>query len=109
MKLLETVLFANIRFHDTVSRGRLLNRFGKDFEGIDSSLADNFGRSVIYALSVVTTLTTVSVVGGIPFLLTALLIGLLYYNCKLYLQRARFVFMDLMGLFSGAGVWSDES
>ena len=31
--LLETVLFANIRFHDTVSRGRLLNRFGKDFEG----------------------------------------------------------------------------
>jgi ABC-type multidrug transport system fused ATPase/permease subunit len=31
-RLLETVLFANIRFHDTVSRGRLLNRFGKDFE-----------------------------------------------------------------------------
>lgn len=31
--LLETVLFAQIRFHDTVSRGRLLNRFGKDFEG----------------------------------------------------------------------------
>lgn len=32
-RLLEAVLFANIRFHDTVSRGRLLNRFGKDFEG----------------------------------------------------------------------------
>lgn len=31
--LLEAVLFAHIRFHDTVSRGRLLNRFGKDFEG----------------------------------------------------------------------------
>ena len=31
--LLDAVLFANIRFHDTVSRGRLLNRFGKDFEG----------------------------------------------------------------------------
>ena len=81
-KLLDGVLFANIRFHDTVSRGRLLNRFGKDFEGIDSSLADNFGRSVIYFLSVITTLTTVSVVGGIPFLLTALLIGMLYYNCE---------------------------
>ena len=53
-----------------------------DFEGIDSSLADNFGRSVIYFLSVITTLTTVSVVGGIPFLLTALLIGMLYYNCE---------------------------
>ena len=32
--LLETILFANIRFHDTVSRGRVLNRFGKDFEGL---------------------------------------------------------------------------
>jgi hypothetical protein len=37
-ELLETVLFANIRFHDTVSRGRLLNRFGKDFEGYSSSV-----------------------------------------------------------------------
>jgi ABC transporter transmembrane region len=32
-RLLEAVLFADIHFHDTVSRGRLLNRFGKDFEG----------------------------------------------------------------------------
>jgi ABC-type multidrug transport system fused ATPase/permease subunit len=32
-RMLEAILFANIRFHDTVSRGRLLNRFGKDFEG----------------------------------------------------------------------------
>ena len=37
-ELLETVLFANIRFHDTVSRGRLLNRFGKDIEGLSSSM-----------------------------------------------------------------------
>jgi len=41
-ELLETVLFAKIRFHDTVSRGRLLNRFGKDFEGHSS------GSSVIH-------------------------------------------------------------
>lgn len=32
--LLERVLFANIRFHDTINRGRLLNRFAKDFEGM---------------------------------------------------------------------------
>ena len=37
-ELLETVLFANIRFHDTVSRGRLLNRFGEDIEGHNSSV-----------------------------------------------------------------------
>ncbi|KAG5350514.1 hypothetical protein C0989_010730 [Termitomyces sp. Mn162] len=79
-RLLETVLFANIRFHDTVSRGRLLNRFGKDFEGIDSSLSDNFGRSVMYGLSAATTVIIVSVVGGSPFVVAMCLLGVIYYN-----------------------------
>ena len=39
--MLENILFATLRFHDTTSRGRLLNRFGKDIEGLDSSMADN--------------------------------------------------------------------
>lgn len=50
VELLETVLFANIRFHDTVSRGRLLNRFGKDFEGHISSIIHpaNISRRIRY-------------------------------------------------------------
>ncbi|KAF8069172.1 multidrug resistance-associated ABC transporter [Lyophyllum atratum] len=89
-RLLETVLFANIRFHDTVSRGRLLNRFGKDFEGIDSSLSDNFGRSVIYGLSALTTIVTVSVVGGPLFILAVIVLGVIYYNAaKVYGQTSR--------------------
>ncbi|TFK34287.1 multidrug resistance-associated ABC transporter [Crucibulum laeve] len=89
-RLLKAVLFANIRFHDTVSRGRLLNRFGKDFEGIDSSLSENFGRSLIYALSAVTTLITVSFVGGTPFIIAAGILGTLYFNIgKIYGQTAR--------------------
>ena len=79
--LLETVLFADIRFHDTVSRGRLLNRFGKDFEGIDSSLANNFGRGMINNLSVTTTLITIGVIGGMPFIAAMVALSLLYYNC----------------------------
>ncbi|KAF8888603.1 P-loop containing nucleoside triphosphate hydrolase protein [Infundibulicybe gibba] len=78
--LLEAVLFANIRFHDTVSRGRLLNRFGKDFEEIDSSLPDNFGRSIMYGLSALTTITTISVMGGAPFVIAVLVLGAFYYN-----------------------------
>jgi len=78
--LLEAVLFAHIRFHDTISRGRLLNRFGKDFEGIDSSLSDNFGRTVVNALGVVTTIMAVTYVGGAPFLLAILALGYVYYN-----------------------------
>ncbi|KAJ4488652.1 multidrug resistance-associated ABC transporter [Lentinula lateritia] len=89
-RLLETVLFANMRFHDTISRGRLLNRFGKDFEGIDSSLSDNFGRSIQYALSAVATLISVSVVGGPPFVFAALILGVVYWNvAKVYGQTSR--------------------
>ncbi|KAK7685596.1 hypothetical protein QCA50_011463 [Cerrena zonata] len=89
-RLLEGVLFANIRFHDTISRGRLLNRFGKDFEGIDSNLPDNFGRSVIFGLSAMTSTITVSTVGGLPFILAAGLLGTVYYNVsKIYGQTSR--------------------
>ncbi|KAG6901340.1 hypothetical protein C0995_013396 [Termitomyces sp. Mi166 len=57
-RLLETVLFANIRFHDTVSRGRLLNRFGKDFEAAkvygqtsrDMRRLDSVTRSPLYSI-----------------------------------------------------------
>ncbi|KIJ61804.1 hypothetical protein HYDPIDRAFT_183028 [Hydnomerulius pinastri MD-312] len=89
-KLLETVLFANIRFHDTVSRGRLLNRFGKDFEGIDSRLSDHFGHSMIFALAFVATLLSVAFAGGIPFLCAAIALGFIYYDvAKAYNQAAR--------------------
>ncbi|TDL21435.1 ATP-binding cassette transporter [Rickenella mellea] len=89
-RLLEAVLFAHIRFHDTASRGRLLNRFGKDFEVIDSSLSDNFGHSFMYVLSATVTMTTVSVVGGPPFVIAAIILGLLYWNAaKVYGQTSR--------------------
>ena len=89
-RLLECVLFAKIRFHDTVSRGRLLNRFGKDFEGIDSSLSDHFGRSLVNGLSAVATFITISVVGGWPFLVVTLLVSVFYYQvAKVYGQTSR--------------------
>ena len=48
--------------------------------GIDSSLADDFGRSIINALAVVITVVTVTIVGGFPFLLAIIVIGYLCYN-----------------------------
>ncbi|KAG9104879.1 hypothetical protein FRC06_006704 [Ceratobasidium sp. 370] len=89
-RLLEAVLFANIRFHDTVNRGRLLNRFGKDFEGLDSSIADNLGRTIMYGLSVVVTFITVTYVGGLRFFILASIMAGLYYNVsKVYGQTSR--------------------
>lgn len=88
--LLETVLFAKVRFHDTVSRGRLLNRFGKDFETIDSNLADNFGRTVIYGLNATITVFTISVVGGPYFLLAVIVLGTVYWRAaQIYGQTSR--------------------
>jgi ABC-type multidrug transport system fused ATPase/permease subunit len=89
-RLLECVLFAKIRFHDTVSRGRLLNRFGKDFEGIDSSLSDHFGRSIMYGMSAFATFATISIVGGWPFVAVTLVVSVLYYQvAKVYGQTSR--------------------
>ncbi|KAG8693030.1 hypothetical protein FRC09_010790, partial [Ceratobasidium sp. 395] len=89
-RLLEAVLFANIRFHDTINRGRLLNRFGKDFEGVDSSVADNLGRTIMYGLSVAVTFITVTYVGGLRFFVLASIMAVLYYNVsKVYGQTSR--------------------
>ncbi|KAJ7220715.1 multidrug resistance-associated ABC transporter, partial [Mycena pura] len=78
-KLLETVLFASIRFHDTVARGSLLNRFGKDTQIIDGSIADDFGRALKLGISVVIAFITITLVGGFPFFCVALALGLAYY------------------------------
>jgi len=99
-QLLESVLFANIRFHDTVSRGRSLNRLGKDVEGwlgfnsilmsiiyfsflaIDSSLSSSFGRSISYGFSALTTIITISYLGGLPSIFTTFVLGIIYWNGK---------------------------
>ncbi|KAJ7737145.1 multidrug resistance-associated ABC transporter [Mycena maculata] len=89
-KLLETVLFAQIRFHDTVSRGRLLNRFGKDFEEIDSSLAEDFGTTTIHFISTITTIITISFVGGPIFIVATFVVAVIYYRvAKTYGQASR--------------------
>jgi ABC transporter transmembrane region len=123
-QLLETILFTDIRFHDTVSRGRLLNRFGKDFEGqlslfltdpaysqyiagIDSSLAEDFGKMIYNALSALTTIVTVSVVGGLPFLLMVSLLGVVYYSGERGTTSLRLLLSHKP--FSGQGLQSSLS
>ncbi|WWC73697.1 uncharacterized protein I206_107669 [Kwoniella pini CBS 10737] len=88
--MLESVLFSTLRFHDTTNRGRLLNRFGKDIEGLDSSTADNFVRSVAYALNVIITLVSITYVGGVPFIIAGSVILVIYYQAgSIYGQTSR--------------------
>ncbi|KAF8893222.1 hypothetical protein CPB84DRAFT_1848688 [Gymnopilus junonius] len=89
-KLLEAVLFANIRFHDTVSRGRLLNRFGKDFEAVDNDLSNGLGRTVMIGVSLFISIGSLSYVGGWPFLLaSACIITVVYFIAQVFGQVAR--------------------
>ena len=48
--------------------------------GIDSNLSDDFGRSIMYGLSGLTTIITVSYVGGLPFIFATFILGILYWN-----------------------------
>ncbi|KAK4686614.1 hypothetical protein P7C73_g3512, partial [Tremellales sp. Uapishka_1] len=88
--MLESVLFATLRFHDTTNRGRLLNRFGKDIEGLDSATADHFVRSLGYGLQVIVTFVSITYVGGLPFFVAACLITYVYYAAgSIYGQTSR--------------------
>jgi ABC-type multidrug transport system fused ATPase/permease subunit len=58
--------------------------------GIDSSLSDNFGRSIMYGLSALTTFIIVSIVGGPLFLIAIIILGVFYYNvARIYGQTSR--------------------
>lgn len=88
--MLKSVLFSTLRFHDTTSRGRLLNRFGKDIEGLDSSTADNFVRSAAYGLNVVVTFISITYVGGLPFVIAGCVVLIVYYQAgSIYGQTSR--------------------
>lgn len=89
-RMLERVLLATLRFHDTTNRGRLLNRFGKDIEGLDSAMGDHFVRTIQYALNVLTTTAISLYVGGWRFGIAFLLVLVVYYRAgSVYGQASR--------------------
>ena len=93
--LLESVLFADVRFHDTISRARLLNCLGKVFEcrlllifgsksiilGIDSKLSDDF---FFFDRGYILSGTSLSAMGGLPFIFAAFVFSNAYWNGKHY-------------------------
>lgn len=70
-QLLRTVLCAPLRFHDSTPSGRLLNRFGKDMEAIDSNIAEELTEAV-KALLIALAALVATFLGGGPVVLVIL-------------------------------------
>jgi ABC-type multidrug transport system fused ATPase/permease subunit len=88
-QLLVAVVCATFRWHDVTPQGRMLNRFSKDIETIDSSLASSFQAVNTSLASFFASVLTVSVIFP-PFALYATVIGYFYYWLAIgYLNTGR--------------------
>ncbi|KAF7321054.1 hypothetical protein HMN09_00192800 [Mycena chlorophos] len=87
--LLVTVVRATFRFHDTTPQGRMLNRFGKDIETIDTSLSSSLQQVNSSLAGFAAAIITVTVVFP-AFLFPASIIGYFYYIYAIgYLNTGR--------------------
>ncbi|KZS96802.1 multidrug resistance-associated ABC transporter [Sistotremastrum niveocremeum HHB9708] len=87
--LLSAVMLATVRFHDTTPAGRMLNRFSKDVETIDSSLASSLQNVNSSLATFFISILTVSVVFP-AFLLPAFILGYFYVRLAIgYLNTGR--------------------
>ncbi|KAH7316414.1 hypothetical protein B0J17DRAFT_724436 [Rhizoctonia solani] len=88
-ELLRTIVHAPIRYFDVTPAGRILNRFGRDVQTVDSSLSSSLRNFSHWLATFFAGLLTVSVILP-PFLLPAAIIAWLYYLIALkYVRTAR--------------------
>ncbi|KAK1225752.1 hypothetical protein PQX77_011295 [Marasmius sp. AFHP31] len=88
-QLLERIVRATFRFHDTTPQGRMLNRFGKDIETIDTSLAGTLQAVNSSMASFFASVITIVVVFPF-FLLPATVFGFIYRELAVgYLNTGR--------------------
>ncbi|KAK4518579.1 uncharacterized protein ATC70_008798 [Mucor velutinosus] len=92
-QLLHRMLRAPLRFFDTTPVGRILNRFSKDFETIDSNIPNRFLNFAIQWVIIFSSIITVSCVLP-PFLMPMLAValvnvylGTMFVSASLELKR----------------------
>ncbi|WVR08508.1 hypothetical protein IAU60_005563 [Kwoniella sp. DSM 27419] len=88
-RLLDTVMRATVRFFNVTPLGRIINRFAKDVETIDSSLNGALRTVIIYVANLIGAIFIVATI--VPwFLVPAAIISFLYYQYSVvYLRVGR--------------------
>ncbi|BFZ62919.1 hypothetical protein YB2330_004031 [Saitoella coloradoensis] len=88
-RLLHTVLYAPMRWLDTTPVGRVLNRFSKDFETIDSKVANDNAWLAINTLGTIS-VTVVCIFVTPTFLIAALLLCMFaVFIGRVYMRASR--------------------
>ncbi|KAF9026080.1 hypothetical protein BGZ52_007762 [Haplosporangium bisporale] len=89
IKLLFAVVRAPLRFFDTTPVGRIMNRFSKDFETVDGSIANNCAQLLSLIMSVSSIIVVLSFITPL-FVVVAALISIAYLAVgKKYIDTSR--------------------
>ncbi|KAG0164899.1 hypothetical protein DFQ28_008804 [Apophysomyces sp. BC1034] len=92
-ELLHRVFRAPLRFYDITPVGRILNRFSKDFETIDSTIPNdilNFAIQMVVVISSIATVSIVLPVFTVPIIVVAIvnvIFGSMFVNASRELKR----------------------
>ncbi|KAL5520973.1 hypothetical protein ACEPAG_8895 [Sanghuangporus baumii] len=88
-QMLRTVVRADMRWLDTTPTGRILNRFSKDIQAVDSNIASSL-QSVNQSLASFLTSLVIIISVFPPFIIPAIFIGYFYYKLAIgYLNTGR--------------------
>ncbi|KAI8881658.1 P-loop containing nucleoside triphosphate hydrolase protein, partial [Backusella circina FSU 941] len=88
-QMLETILFAKVRFFDVTPIGRIINRFSFDMETIDQALIPNISFFLFYFTSTLCILLVISKITPIFIIPGTLIAPLFFIVCSYYLRSSR--------------------